>query len=123
MFWDDLENACLTAKELNFDAVEIFAPNPETLKSTSIKKALADNGLALAAVGTGAGWVKHKLHLSLPNPAERKKLYDQETEILMRDRPVLMLWHRNIFTGYNAKIRNFSPYPDGIIRVKGIWAV
>ncbi len=76
VFWDDLENACLTAKELNFDAVEIFAPNPETLKSTSIKKALADNGLALAAVGTGAGWVKHKLHLSLPNPAERKKAMD-----------------------------------------------
>ena len=24
VFWDDLENACLTAKELNFDAVEIF---------------------------------------------------------------------------------------------------
>jgi len=57
----------------------------------------------------------------ISNPAERKKLYDQATEILMRDRPVLMLWHRNIFTGYNAKIRNFTPYPDGIIRVKGIW--
>lgn len=53
VFWDDLENACLTAKKLNFDAVEIFAPNPETLKSTSIKKSLADNGLALSAVGTG----------------------------------------------------------------------
>ncbi len=55
-------------------------------------------------------------------PAERKKLYDQATELLLRDRPVLMLWHRNIYTGHNAKIRGFTPYPDGIIRVKGLRA-
>ena len=29
VFWHDLEAACAKAKELGFDAVEIFAPGPE----------------------------------------------------------------------------------------------
>lgn len=76
VFWDDIENACHTAKKLEFDAVEIFAPGPDVLQSSAVSKALADNGLALAAVGTGAGWVKHKLHLSLPNASDRQKAKD-----------------------------------------------
>jgi len=53
-------------------------------------------------------------------PAERKKLYDQATEILLREVPSLHLWHRRVFTGYNGKVQGFTPYPDGIIRVKGL---
>jgi peptide/nickel transport system substrate-binding protein len=53
-------------------------------------------------------------------PAERKKLYDQATEHLMRDLPRLHLWHRRVFTGYNAKLTGFTPYPDGIIRLRGL---
>ena len=56
----------------------------------------------------------------VPDPAERKKLYDQATEILVRDTPRLHLWHRRVFTGYNAKITGFTPYPDGIIRFRGL---
>jgi peptide/nickel transport system substrate-binding protein len=55
-----------------------------------------------------------------PEPAERKKLYDQATEHLMRDLPRLHLWHRRVFTGYTAKLTGFTPYPDGIIRLKGL---
>ena len=55
-----------------------------------------------------------------PEPAERKKLYDQATEILVRDTPRLHLWHRRVFTGYSAKVTGFTPYPDGIIRLKGL---
>jgi len=54
------------------------------------------------------------------NPAERKKLYDQATELLVRDMPSLLLWHRRVFTGYNGKVQGFTPYPDGIIRIKGL---
>jgi peptide/nickel transport system substrate-binding protein len=53
-------------------------------------------------------------------PAERKKLYDKATEILVRDVPSLHLWHRRVFTGYNARVQGFTPYPDGIIRLKGL---
>jgi peptide/nickel transport system substrate-binding protein len=54
------------------------------------------------------------------DPAERKKLYDQTTEILLRDLPRLILWHRRVFTGLNARVQGFTPHPDGIIRLKGL---
>jgi peptide/nickel transport system substrate-binding protein len=56
----------------------------------------------------------------VPDPAERKKLYDAATEHLLRDMPRLHLWHRRVFTGYNAKITGFTPHPDGIIRLRGL---
>ena len=54
------------------------------------------------------------------DPAERKKLYDQATEILLRDMPRIHLWHRRVFTGLSGKVQGFTPYPDGIIRLKGL---
>ncbi len=52
--------------------------------------------------------------------AERKKLYDQATEIFAREVPSLQLWHRRVFTGFSGKVQGFTPHPDGIIRVKGL---
>jgi sugar phosphate isomerase/epimerase len=60
VFWDELSEACRTAKELGFDAVEIFPPAPDAVDPTLLRRLLGDNGLALAAVGTGAGWVRPK---------------------------------------------------------------
>ena len=54
------------------------------------------------------------------SPAERKKLYDQATEILLRDLPSVHLWHRRVFTGFSGKVQGFTPYPDGIIRLRGL---
>ena len=51
---------------------------------------------------------------------ERKKLYDQATEILLRDLPRLHLWHRRVFTGLSARVQGFTPYPDGIVRLRGL---
>jgi peptide/nickel transport system substrate-binding protein len=52
--------------------------------------------------------------------AERKKLYEQASEIMARDVPSLHLWHRRVFTGYSGKVQGFTPYPDGIIRLRGL---
>jgi peptide/nickel transport system substrate-binding protein len=52
--------------------------------------------------------------------AQRKQLYDKATELLLRDVPALHLWHRRVFTGFNARVEGFTPHPDGIIRVKGL---
>jgi len=53
-------------------------------------------------------------------PAERKRLYDQATEVMLRDLPRLILWHRRVFTGYSGRLQGFTPHPDGIIRLRGL---
>ena len=54
------------------------------------------------------------------DPAERKKLYDQATDILLKEVPRLHLWHRRVFTGLSARVQGFTPHPDGIIRLRGL---
>ncbi len=76
VFWDDLANACKKASSLGFDAVEIFPPGADALDAERVRKVLADHNLMLAAVGTGAGWVKHRLHLCLPDPGARARARD-----------------------------------------------
>ncbi|MEI6257421.1 MAG: sugar phosphate isomerase/epimerase family protein [Planctomycetota bacterium] len=60
---EGLAAACRTAAELGFDAVEIFPESAEAFPVAELSRLLAEHGLTVAAVGTGAGWVKHKLHL------------------------------------------------------------
>jgi sugar phosphate isomerase/epimerase len=73
VFWDDLPAACRKAKELGFDAIELFPPGPDAVDPAMLRTLLDDNGLSLAAVGTGAGWVKHKLSFTAPDEATRDK--------------------------------------------------
>ncbi len=76
VFWDDLPAACRQAKELGFDAVEVFAPSAEAVAAKHLRTLLDDHGLALAAVGTGAGWVRERLHLCLADAGARRKARD-----------------------------------------------
>lgn len=69
VFWDDLEAGIANAASLGFDAVEVFPPSADAIDPAHLRKLLDDHGLAVAAVGTGAGWVKHKLTLTSPDPA------------------------------------------------------
>jgi sugar phosphate isomerase/epimerase len=76
VFWDDIPVACRTAKVLGFDAIELFAPGPDAVDPRLLKSLTRDHGLKLAAVGTGAGWVKRRLHLTLPDAAARSQAKD-----------------------------------------------
>lgn len=76
VFWDDLWGSIATATELGFDAVEIFAPGPDAVDRSRLRSELEAKQLRLAAVGTGAGWVIHKLSLTSPDAAQRRKAID-----------------------------------------------
>ena len=76
VFWENLEAACRTASNLGYDALEVFAPDAATLRDVELKKLLGDHGLKLAAAGTGAGWVKHKLTLTHPDASVRRRAMD-----------------------------------------------
>ncbi len=76
VFWDDLVAGCKAASELGFDAVEIFSPGADSLDASLLKQLLDDNGLKLAALGTGAGWVIHKRSLTSADAGERQQAGD-----------------------------------------------
>jgi sugar phosphate isomerase/epimerase len=71
VFWDDLAAGCRKAKELGFDAVEIFPPSPAGVDADALRRLLSDTGLTVAAFGTGAGWVLQRLTLSAVEAGKR----------------------------------------------------
>lgn len=71
VFWDGIPAACARAAELGYDAIEIFAPSAETVDREELAALLKQHNLSVAAVGTGAGMVKHGLSLTDPDPAKR----------------------------------------------------
>jgi len=73
VFWDDLPAACRTAQALGFDAIEVFPPSAAAIDVGELQTLLADHGLKLAAMGTGAGWLRERLHLCLPDADRRAK--------------------------------------------------
>ena len=54
------------------------------------------------------------------DPAARKALYDKAAAIWMKDRPLLSLWYRQLFTAHSTKVQGFVPYPDGLVRLVNV---
>ncbi|MBI3191414.1 MAG: sugar phosphate isomerase/epimerase, partial [Pedosphaera parvula] len=73
VFWDGLEAGFAQAAKLGFDAVEIFPPSAEDLNARELKRLCAAHSLRIAAIGTGAGWVRHKLRLTDPDATVRRR--------------------------------------------------
>lgn len=71
VFHDGLADGCARAAKLVFDAVEIFPPSAEFADRTELKDLLRSNQLSVAAFGTGAGKLVHKLTLTSPDEATR----------------------------------------------------
>ncbi|MEW6157395.1 MAG: sugar phosphate isomerase/epimerase family protein [Verrucomicrobiota bacterium] len=76
IFWDDLEAGCAAAASLGFDGIEIFAPAAEAIDARALRDLLKRFHLELAAMGTGAGWLKQQLRLTDPDPAVRRRAVD-----------------------------------------------
>jgi sugar phosphate isomerase/epimerase len=79
---DGLAAGCATAAAHGFDGVEIFPAAAACLRGADLRGSLAGTGLALAAVGTGAGWVQRGLHLCHPDPGVRRQARQFIAEIV-----------------------------------------
>lgn len=73
VFWNGLADGCAQAAALGFDAVEVFPRDASALEVPQLRSLLDRYRLKLAAVGTGGGWVAHKLTLTQPDSERRDR--------------------------------------------------
>jgi peptide/nickel transport system substrate-binding protein len=57
---------------------------------------------------------------TLRDVAERKKVYEQIAARVLKERPVIYVYHRNWLWAYNAKLGGVRNVPDGLLRVTGL---
>ena len=57
---------------------------------------------------------------ALRDPAERKKVFEKVAAQVMKERPIIYLYHRNWLWAYNAKLSGVRNVPDGLLRVSGL---
>ena len=73
---DTLGEALREAKGLGYDSIEVFPGDPEELNRFGLAGRLAETGLRVAAVGSGAGLLRHGLTLTDANPSTRERAED-----------------------------------------------
>jgi peptide/nickel transport system substrate-binding protein len=54
------------------------------------------------------------------DPAARAKLFEQVAAHVVKDRPVIYLYHRNWLWAYANKVSGLRTVPDGMIRLQGL---
>jgi peptide/nickel transport system substrate-binding protein len=57
---------------------------------------------------------------TLRDPAERRKAYEQIAARVLKERPIVYLYHRNWLWAYNTKLAGVRSVPDGLLRVQGL---
>jgi peptide/nickel transport system substrate-binding protein len=53
-------------------------------------------------------------------PAERRKVYEQIAAKVLKERPIIYLYHRNWLWAYTPKLAGVRTVPDGLLRVTGL---
>lgn len=54
------------------------------------------------------------------DPAQRKKIFEQVTARVLKERPVVYLYHRKWLWAYNPKLTGVREIPDGLLRLQGL---
>ena len=57
---------------------------------------------------------------SVRDVAERKKIFEQIAARIVKERPIVYLYHRNWLWAYNAKLSGVRQVPDGLLRISGL---
>src|SRR5262249_37140882 len=73
VFSEDLAASCAKASALGFEGVEIFPRSAEEFNAKDLKLLLKQHKLRLAAMGTGGGWIVHRLRLTDPDAQVRAR--------------------------------------------------
>jgi peptide/nickel transport system substrate-binding protein len=56
----------------------------------------------------------------ITDPAQRKAIYEKVTGIVLKDEPIIYLYHRKILIAHSAKLEGYRQMPDGLVRVVGL---
>ena len=57
---------------------------------------------------------------TLRDPAQRKKVFEQIAARVLKERPIVYLYHRNWLWAYNSRLSGVREIPDGLLRVTGL---
>ncbi|MDB4610788.1 sugar phosphate isomerase/epimerase, partial [Akkermansiaceae bacterium] len=76
VFHQPLPEGFSAAKKHGYDSVELFLPGPDFISAAKVKALASEHDLGIAAVGTGAGMVKHGLSLTDVDAEVRGKALD-----------------------------------------------
>ena len=56
----------------------------------------------------------------ITDPAQRKAIYEKLTAMVLRDEPLIYLYHRKLLIAHTTKLEGYRQMPDGLVRVVGL---
>ena len=56
----------------------------------------------------------------ITDPAQRKEIYEKLTGTVLRDEPIIYLYHRKLLIAHTTKLEGYRQMPDGLVRVVGL---
>ena len=56
----------------------------------------------------------------ISDPAQRRAIYEKATAAVLRDEPIVYLYHRKLLIAHTTKLEGYRPMPDGLVRVVGL---
>jgi peptide/nickel transport system substrate-binding protein len=54
------------------------------------------------------------------DPAQRKSIYEGVTRQVLKDEPIIYLYHRKLLIAHTTKLEGYRQMPDGLVRVVGL---
>jgi peptide/nickel transport system substrate-binding protein len=54
------------------------------------------------------------------DPLQRKAIYEKLTGVVLKDEPIIYLYHRKLLIAHTAKLEGYTQLPDGLVRVVGL---
>jgi peptide/nickel transport system substrate-binding protein len=56
----------------------------------------------------------------IADPAQRKAIYEKVTGQVLKDEPIIYLYHRKLLIAHSTRLEGYRPMPDGLVRVVGL---